>query len=224
MTEDAGKDFPEKQSRGAKERSAARRVKALSLRQAGASFRDIGNQLGVSRQQAYRDVDLALTELAHHQRQKAEKLRALELARLDRLLLGVWPRAQGGDLGAVDRAVRIVERIDRLLGLDSPSRVDLSGHVDSNTVMIMGHPLDVQKALPADLESLIMAAASRLGPEVVEGVRDYLHLIPELEEAEREHKAAGDAPGVSPEPIGHRSMEPPPPNPIGKTAEDPLST
>src|SRR5262245_18164807 len=120
MTTDVAIEPGENQGRGAKERSAARRVRALSLRQAGASFRDLGHQLGVRRQQAYRDVDHALAELAKQQAQKAEKLRGLELARLDRLLLGVWPRAQGGDLGAVDRAVKIMERVEKLQGLEAP--------------------------------------------------------------------------------------------------------
>ena len=222
MNQDAGQNSPDKPTtRGAKERSAARRVRALSLRQAGASFRDIGNQLSVSRQQAYRDVDQALTELAQYQRQKAEKLRALELARLDRLLLGVWPRAQGGDLGAVDRAVKIVERIDRLLGLDAPSQVEHSGYVDSTPMMILGHQVDVQKMLPPDLESLIMAAARRLGPEVVEGVRDYLHLGPEADQA---RQTACDAPGASPKVNGRPERESLPGVPLGPAADEALST
>lgn len=160
----------DKPTRGLRERAAARRLKALSLRQAGASFRDIASQLGVSRQQAYRDVDAALSELAELQREKTEKLRALELARLDRLLLAVWPRAQGGDLQAVDRAVRILERISRLMGLDAPTRVSHIGLPASPEIMILGHKVEVDRMPVDELETILMTAARKLGPEVEEAV------------------------------------------------------
>lgn len=42
---------------------------------------------------------------------------ALELARLDAMLQGLWPAASTGDTAAVDRVLRIGERRDKLLGL-----------------------------------------------------------------------------------------------------------
>jgi hypothetical protein len=53
----------------------------------------------------------------------------LELMRLERLHAAVWPQAIRGDVNAVDRVLRIMERRARLLGLDAPKRVAMSGDV-----------------------------------------------------------------------------------------------
>ncbi|MFE6872574.1 hypothetical protein ACFVFS_39285 [Kitasatospora sp. NPDC057692] len=57
-----------------------------------------------------------------------EELRALEDARLDRMFLVAYRRAvRDGDLPAIDRALRIMERRARLLGLDRPTRTEIGG-------------------------------------------------------------------------------------------------
>lgn len=50
--------------------------------------------------------------------QPAAELRELELDRLDRLQVRVWGKAIEGNVGAIDRVPRIMERRARLLGLD----------------------------------------------------------------------------------------------------------
>jgi hypothetical protein len=54
-------------------------------------------------------------------------VRELELTRLDAMLLPLWRRVQAGEEKAIDRALRIMERRARLLGLDAPTRGELSG-------------------------------------------------------------------------------------------------
>lgn len=49
--------------------------------------------------------------------------RALELARLDALQVGLWERAEAGDVKAVNAVLRIIEQRSRLLGLDRPETV-----------------------------------------------------------------------------------------------------
>lgn len=46
--------------------------------------------------------------------------RMLELQRLDALQVGLWDRAVGGDIKAVNAVLRISEQRSRLLGLDKP--------------------------------------------------------------------------------------------------------
>lgn len=46
--------------------------------------------------------------------------RTLELQRLDALQVGLWDRAVGGDIKAVNAVLRISEQRSRLLGLDKP--------------------------------------------------------------------------------------------------------
>jgi hypothetical protein len=63
----------------------------------------------------------------------AEELRTMEVARLDQMLLGLWPKAIKGDTWAVDRVLKIMERRAALLGLDAPVKRELSGSVELRT-------------------------------------------------------------------------------------------
>ncbi|MFJ3219693.1 hypothetical protein ACIPLC_27730 [Kitasatospora sp. NPDC086801] len=87
-----------------------RRADAVELRLAGADPLTVGRKLAA----AQADI---------------EELRALEGARLDRLYLVAYRRAvRDGELQAIDRALRIMERRARLLGLDQPVRTEITGH------------------------------------------------------------------------------------------------
>jgi hypothetical protein len=112
---------------GQKEAAAVRRQKSLDLRIAGVRYRQIGAQLDVSHQTAYRDVQTALGELATLQAGKAEKLRELEVERCDRLTLALWPKARTGDEKAVRAVIAVMDRRARLLGLDAPTKLEHAG-------------------------------------------------------------------------------------------------
>ena len=126
--------------------AAERDAQALELRAAGLSFRQIGRQLGCSTSDAHRRV----------LREPADRVRALELHRLDQLqahavavLCDRHVLIQAGRvvvdqqgrpypdhglvLAAIAALLRIAERRARLLGLDAPARVDanLRGEVYS---------------------------------------------------------------------------------------------
>lgn len=91
-----------------------RRVRARELRAAGMSYRQIATTLQVPPAVAYADVQQAL-ELTEGL--PAESLIELENDRLDGLLRGVWAKALKGDLGAQDRALRIIVQQCKLNGL-----------------------------------------------------------------------------------------------------------
>lgn len=103
--------------------TAERRRLALELRRSGLSFDRIGQQLGISRQAAHSHVTKALEKLAGEIDDRADELRAMELERLDRILLGCYQAAAGGNLKAIDRVIKISERRAKLLGLDAPSKI-----------------------------------------------------------------------------------------------------
>jgi len=112
--------------------NAPRRVKshqqmimALELRASGASFRQIGEALSVSKPRAFRIVRKALDELVLHCQDTAERVRQLELYRLDRIRLSLDPKK--GDPRVADTLIRISERVAKLHGLDAPQRIEASG-------------------------------------------------------------------------------------------------
>lgn len=87
----------------------------LELRRAGVGIVAAADQLGVPRSTAASAYKRALTRTLA---EPAADVRALEADRLDRLQAAVWARALRGDLAAVDRVLRVMERRAELLGLD----------------------------------------------------------------------------------------------------------
>lgn len=98
----------------------SRRVKteqALDLRLAGGTYRNIAQALGCSASHAFRLVDAALRESAERCSEAAEKIRAIELARLDKMRVVLWPKR--ADPRVCDSLLRISERTAKLYGLDT---------------------------------------------------------------------------------------------------------
>lgn len=110
----------------------------LELRLAGANLEAIGRQVGLHKSNVSRRIKDALADIPAAE---ADALRAIENERLDGMQVAIWSRVRQGDLGAIDRAIRISERRSRLNGLDAPQRVDLGARaVDIESVAreIMG--------------------------------------------------------------------------------------
>ena len=97
-----------------------REVQALELRKRGMSYAEIGEAIGMSLQGASDAVRRALERLRTEASEKAEDVRDLELARLDKLLKIAEAAAESGDISAIDRVLRIQERRSKYLGLDAP--------------------------------------------------------------------------------------------------------
>lgn len=91
-------------------------VKALELRLAGKSFDYIAKKLGYGyARSAHLAVEAALEKVIQ---EPASKLLAMERERLDRLLSAIWSTAEGGDLEAIDRCLKIMDRRAKYHGLD----------------------------------------------------------------------------------------------------------
>ncbi|MFD6035735.1 hypothetical protein ACFWHF_14510 [Streptomyces griseoincarnatus] len=130
------------------------------------SYRRIGEALGIAPSTAFEAVQRALKEIVQ---EPAEEVRRLELERLDGMyehVLGVLERQHvtvsqgrvvrlqnpdtgqeepipddGPILAAVTTLLKIQERRAKYLGLDSPSRVDLSGGVKYEVVGVSSEDL-----------------------------------------------------------------------------------
>jgi len=107
-----------------------RQQEALRLRAQGKNYDDIAAALGyASRAGAFKSVKSAMQRCQH---EGVVEMRTLELARLDALLEGVWSNATSGDPKAINAALRIAERRASLLGLDAPSRLEISRLLESS--------------------------------------------------------------------------------------------
>jgi hypothetical protein len=120
--------------------TAQRRAFVLKMRKSGLSYPQIAAMavktfgqealpLGWDERYAYKDVKRELDKLTVEVGEAAEDVRALELQRLDDMLVGLWPQVakQSPNLGAVDRVLRIMERRAKIVGIDAPTRQELTG-------------------------------------------------------------------------------------------------
>lgn len=99
-----------------------RQRQAVELRKAGAGFEEIARQLGYKDASgAYRAVKAALRKTIQ---QPADELRALEAARLDAMLLGIYADARKGNVAKIDRVLNIMTRRAKLFGLDAPTKTE----------------------------------------------------------------------------------------------------
>lgn len=101
------------------------RARAIALREGGMSYRAIGEALGVSKQMAHRHVRRALEDVTAKTRDSAERVRQLELLRLDALVRSHW--AKRGEVDHARLLLSVSARRARLEGLDAPDRVEATG-------------------------------------------------------------------------------------------------
>lgn len=97
---------------------------ALDFRLQGHTFEEIGESLGVSTTRAYELVEIALKDTLA---EKAEKVRQMELRRLDLMTPQHLKSAIEGDPKAVDAVIKIMDRRSKLMGLDKPIKTELTG-------------------------------------------------------------------------------------------------
>ena len=144
-----------------------RLIREIALRREGKSYSEIAAEVGVNKTTAYRDVRRELKRLAAGNDASTAEWREVELAKLDdyekaalavlerkhiTLYQGVPvriaddPEAKPIDviddapvLNAVTTLLRIAERRSRLLGLDEPTKTQVSGDEGAPMKIVVEH-------------------------------------------------------------------------------------
>ena len=103
---------------------AEREAIITRLRIRGLTYRAIAKEVGVSEAAAYNAVQRALARNRAESAENAGEWREMELARLDDMWESLAPRSESGEwrIEKLDRALRIMERRAKLLGLDAPEK------------------------------------------------------------------------------------------------------
>lgn len=118
-------------------KTAERRAYVLQLRKGGATYDAIAqaaiDKFGVEHLPAgydcryvWKDVRRELDRLRAEIAESSEAIVTLEEQRLDAMITVLWPQVAKGNQGAVDRVLRIMERRAKLLGLDAPTKADVT--------------------------------------------------------------------------------------------------
>lgn len=92
---------------------------AVTLRMAGASYNQIGRQLGIATNTAHKYVQEALNSIP---RDAVDDVRLMNHMRLEHVLMLVWPDVQRKDPWAVTTAFGVIDRLNRMYGTDVPDK------------------------------------------------------------------------------------------------------
>jgi hypothetical protein len=112
--------------------------RTLELRMAGATPEQIAKVVGWDNEtQARAAINRALARDTGRLAEKREEYRAVQVARTERLLNGVWRFAIKGDRDAINAALKIMERQAKLLGLDAPTQVSISEDTRSQVLRLL---------------------------------------------------------------------------------------
>ena len=126
-------DAPDQKAARSRSQVIERDRKAFELRRRGKNFDEIATELGFANKgSAYKAHARAMAR-GQVDSTSIEEARQLELARLDAMQAGLWKAASRGDLGAVDKSLKIMMRRDRLLGLAVAARSPGRGTNESGT-------------------------------------------------------------------------------------------
>lgn len=138
----------------------SKKDQAYALRLQGFKVDEIASCLGVTQDEVQ---SLLLDEGERRAYTHAETLRistTIELDRLDGLLRAVQPGIEAGDLASIDRALKIMERRSKLLGLDQPEvRAQINVQMDDRT--------DLGKLSTDEIREYLRLAAKMSGEKVV---------------------------------------------------------
>src|SRR5690606_22498535 len=104
-----------------------RRAKLAKPKLGGISVRQSAQELGCSGGTVYSDLEAALARTADTADEHSRMERHVSLGRCEAALRAIWPRICRGDVEAINAFVRLDQRRAKLLGLDAPTKQELSG-------------------------------------------------------------------------------------------------
>jgi len=134
-----------------KAEAAIRSQRALEMRALGHTYQQIGEALGVHQVTAHGIIKRRMAALNEKISESAEQVRQLELARLDDLFRRAMAAVEAGNVNAIDKALRVCESRRRLLGLDAPTRTDISSGGEPFLIQVVRYePGTVQATAQAE--------------------------------------------------------------------------
>lgn len=135
----------------ANERAAA----AFELRKAGVPYDIVAQKVGYK---SPRGAEQAVARVLRGKRtaRDIDTVLEMELTRLDSLQAVAWRRARQGDLAAIDRILKIMERRAQYLGLDRQTQQP-SGEVHNTAIFIGGGESEYIQQLKAARDELRQA-------------------------------------------------------------------
>lgn len=125
---------------------------ALELRKAGASYEVIAKQLGYADSSgAYKSVQRSMKTIIA---EPTDELRQVEYERLNQILLILWERVQQGELGAIDRALSVMDRISKMYGLEAPKQTEIKQQITQGVMIVDGTKEEYLQAIRQEIDGV----------------------------------------------------------------------
>lgn len=118
---------------------------ALELRKGGATYAAIAQAVGYNDASAARKAIEKAIEATIQE--PAVELKTLNIERLNHMLLTLWPKVQQGDERAIDTSLRVLDKLDRLMGTEAAQQVDVNVHQQNAILVIDGSKEDYLRSL-----------------------------------------------------------------------------
>ena len=95
----------------------------------GKSFRQIAMNHDVSSSTVSSDIKAFVRELKEEGLRHVEEYRIVHQERIAVAVSAIWDRVLEGKMDAINTLIRLLERESRLLGLDAPTKVDITAKI-----------------------------------------------------------------------------------------------
>lgn len=106
----------------ASDEKAQRRDNALEMRRSGKDIEEIARKLNYpTLASCKQDLNRAFAEVL---RTSKDEAKALDLLRLDRMILSLWPDARDGAVSAIDRVIKLIDMRAKFIGNYAPVQVE----------------------------------------------------------------------------------------------------
>ena len=98
--------------------------RAMALKLSGASYAAIAATLGYSDASGARKA--VMRGMKNSEQESATELRKIHYSRLEHMLMLLWPDVGAKDLPSMDRALSVMDRMEKLMGLNAASQIDVN--------------------------------------------------------------------------------------------------
>tara|TARA_R110002110_G_scaffold54098_9_gene155463 strand:- start:308 stop:889 length:582 start_codon:yes stop_codon:yes gene_type:complete len=130
--------------------SQEKQKRAMALKLAGASYAQIAESIGYADASgAYKAVSRGMKNSLQ---ESAGDLRKIHYGRLEHMLMLVWPAVNQGDSSAVSSALQVMDRMERLYGLNEAQKVDITAGARETIIVADGEKSEYIKALREAIE------------------------------------------------------------------------
>lgn len=143
--------------------------RALELRKSGATYDAIARAAGYYDASAARKA--VVSAMAEIVQEPAQELKTLQVERLNHMLLVTWSQVQAGDTRAIDSALRIMDKLDRLMGTEAAQKVDIQ-HDHSGAVLVIEGSRDEYLAAMKKMAGVVDTKASPMTQAPQLGIGD----------------------------------------------------